>query len=103
MSENEDEASEAYTLALYSNPQMVASSSGMVDSRKGSWATIRRERLRTSLVKRHAYFELSSFSQRANGTYAPSTMVWLPIDFQINSADNGRGFDQTMRTDHRIK
>lgn len=53
----------------HSNPRMLTSSNGMMDSRKERWVT-RRERLRMSLVKRHVCFKLSSFSRCANDTYA---------------------------------
>lgn len=45
----------------FSNHRMVALSSVTMYSRKGQWVA-RREKLRASLVKRHVYFELSSFS-----------------------------------------
>ncbi|RRT61108.1 hypothetical protein B296_00027800 [Ensete ventricosum] len=61
----EEEAGKAFASVSRSNPHTIVSSNGVADSRKGRWA-MRRERLRVSLAKMRACFELSSFSRRAN-------------------------------------
>ncbi|RWW70523.1 hypothetical protein BHE74_00021787 [Ensete ventricosum] len=101
--EDEEESSEASALGLRClNPHTVISSGGIVDLRKGLWG-MTRERLQASSVKRHAYFELSSFSQCANEVYTLTTIEWLSIYFRISFAHDMRGFDRTTRIDRCTK
>ncbi|RZS00419.1 hypothetical protein BHM03_00030116 [Ensete ventricosum] len=74
----EEEAGEAFASVSRSNPHTIVSSNGVADSRKGWWA-MRRERLRVSLAKMRACFELSSFSRRANDE-ATIEEYFKPID-----------------------